>query len=346
MSTTELAKQTSPEAIARKEFSKFMDGFKNQMALALPKHLNGDRMARLALTQFSANKALQECSPNSIAASVLTACSLGLEIGVNGQGYLIPYRGVCQFVPGWKGLQDIANRSNRCSTWTGAVFEGDEFDYALGDSPFVRHRPGDETDPNKLTHVYAIGRISGSEGRVIEVWTVGKCKKHRDRFNKVGARHYSYEHWEMYCRKIALLQVLKYMPASIELNNAMDLAGAQEGGKRAVLDGDFVVISDEEASESNAQTGADQIMTPVAKSKPAQTAATRVVEEGPRPSDKEQQGPSGPTQTEIDTLQNLMKFKRLTLIDACDAVGVAIPNSIAQMGRDAFVAVADWVNEQ
>ena len=238
-------KQQNPVA----EFSRFMDKFKPQMALALPKHLTADRMARLALTAFSTNPALQMCTPNSIAASIMIASQLGLEPGVNGQGYLIPYKATCTFVPGWKGLVDIANRSGRVSVWTGAVFQGDDFDYALGDNPFIKHRPGDEDNPEKLTHVYAVGRVNGSNYPVIEVWTVRKIWNHRDKYNKVGARHYSYRDPEMYARKVPLLQVLKYMPSSIELSNAIAASNAAEEGRGAVIDGNFVTIDEREPGE-------------------------------------------------------------------------------------------------
>ena len=224
-------------------FSRFLDKFKPQMALALPKHLTADRMTRLALTAFSTNENLQSCTPKSIAASIMTASILGLEPGVNGQGYLIPYKATCTFVPGWKGLVDIANRSGRCTVWTGAVFEGDDFDYALGDRPFVRHQPGDEDNPDHLTHVYAIGRVKGSDWPVIEVWRMSKIWKHRDQYNKVGGRHYSFRDKEMYARKIPLLQVLKYMPASIELSNALEVSHAADTGRGATIDAsNFVTI--------------------------------------------------------------------------------------------------------
>lgn len=251
MSTTNLnsiaagSKPANPVAT----FSKFMDSFKPQMALALPKHLTADRMARLALTAFSSTPKLQMCDPRTIAASIMTASTLGLEPGVNGQGYLVPYGKTCTFVPGWKGLVDIANRSGRATVWTGAVFEGDDFDYALGDSPFVRHRPGDEDDPKRMTHVYAVGRVNGSNWPVIEVWTIKKVWKHRDQYNKVGGSHYSFRDQEMYARKIPLLQVLKYMPASIELSNALAVAGAAEEGRGVVIEGNFVTINDPEPDD-------------------------------------------------------------------------------------------------
>lgn len=227
------------------EFSRFMDKLKPQMALALPKHLNADRMGRLALTAFSSTPALQKCTTNSIAASIMTAAQLGLEPGINGQGYLVPYGNTCTFVPGWKGLVDLVARAGRATVWTGAVYEGDKFDYQLGDDPYCRHKPGDGGE--KFTHVYAIGRVKDAQMPVIEVWTRGKVLKHLDQYNKVGTRHYALQNennLEMYARKVALLQVLKYMPSSIELSNAIAVSHAAEAGQGAVIDGDFVVLNE------------------------------------------------------------------------------------------------------
>jgi recombination protein RecT len=251
MNTSVATRQENPVA----KFSSFMDKFKPQMALALPKHLTADRMARLALTQFSSNPKLQECEPMTIAASIMTASTLGLEPGVNGQGFLVPYKDwkkkivICQFVPGWKGLVDIVNRAGRATVWTGAVFAGDHFEYALGDRPFIVHKPGDEDDPNRMTHVYSVGRVNGSDWPVIEVWSMNKVWKHRDKYNKVGTSHYSFRDAEMYARKVPLLQVIKYMPSSVELTNALAANNAAELGRTVTVDvsamGSFVTMNDD-----------------------------------------------------------------------------------------------------
>lgn len=231
----EAAKSENPIA----KFNGFLDKLKPQMELALPKHLSVDRMCRLALTAFSSSPALQRCEPKSIAASIMTASQLGLEPGVLGQGWLVPYKGKCQFIPGWQGLIDLLARGGRAVAWTGAVFEGDRFEYQLGDDPFCRHVPMGEDDPSKITHVYAIGRVKGAERAVIEAWPIRRIWKHRDRYNKVGADHYSYRNQEMYARKIPLLQVLKYMPKSIELSTAIE---AEYKADDMVIDGDFQPI--------------------------------------------------------------------------------------------------------
>lgn len=238
------------------KFSAFMEKLKPQMALALPRHMNADRMTRLALTAFSTNPNLQECSTQSIAASIMTAAQLGLEPGINGQGYLIPYKKTCTFVPGWKGLVDLVARSGRATVWTGAVRGGDDFEYQLGDAPFCRHRPGDGADDQEFSHVYAIGRVRDAQMAVIEVWTRARVLKHLKQYNKVGDRHYAREsenNFEMYARKVTLLQVLKYMPSSVELSNAIAVSNAAEEGKGVVLEGDFVNVREIDAP--NPETG-------------------------------------------------------------------------------------------
>lgn len=247
-------------------FAAYMERLKPQMGLALPKHMNADRMTRLAMTAFSTSKDLQNCSFQSIAASIMTACQLGLEVGVLGQAYLVPYKGTCTLVPGWKGLADLVSRSGRATVWTGAVRAGDEFDYQLGDAPFCRHRPDEDgDDTGKFTHVYAIGRVRDAAMPVIEVWSRKKVERHLDQYNKVGNKHYALKdenNLEMYGRKVALLQVLKYMPSSTELSNAIAVTHAAEEGKGVVIESDFVNVTaevqeDQQAAEAQGNTGED-----------------------------------------------------------------------------------------
>lgn len=234
-----------------KSLSDFMERYKGQIALALPKHISADRMVRLAMTSFSQNAALQRCDMHSIFASVVIAAQLGLEIGVGGQGYLVPYKGKATFVPGWQGLVDLVSRAGRATVWTGAVYRGDKFDWALGDNPFVKHQPESDGDSwRDITHVYAIGRVNGSQYPVIEVWTMDRAVRHLNKFNKVGANHYALkddgQNMEMYARKVALLQVLKYMPKSVEVVRAMEVAQAVDSGKDFTFDGEVVVVTEQD----------------------------------------------------------------------------------------------------
>jgi phage RecT family recombinase len=217
-------------------------------------------MIRIALTCLRTTPKLAECDAQSVLASVMIGAQLGLEPGILGQAYLIPYKNkqgkyICTFVPGWQGILDLVNRSGKAVAWTGAVYQGDEFEWALGDRPHVEHRPsGDE---GTLTHCYAIARTKGSDWPVVEVWPLSKIRKHRDKYNKVGDQHYSYKHEEMYGRKVALLQALKYVPRSVELATVYSLEGASETGMqkldiedvKTVLEGTVVEPEQPETGE-------------------------------------------------------------------------------------------------
>jgi recombination protein RecT len=259
------------QAIAKKipeSFPQMLTAFKGQIAMALPKHISGDRMLRVALTCFRQNPKLGDCDPKSVFAAVIVGAQLGLEPGILGQGYLVPYKQkngplLCQFIPGWQGLVDLVNRSGRASVWTGAVYKGDEFEYEYGSSPHIHHKPsvdgGDETNPESLLYVYAVGQVKGSDFPVIEVQSNLKVRRHRDRYNKVGDRHYSYENFEQYARKVALLQVLKYMPKSIEMASAIGASYSADAGQvidlKEAMDNTFLPAPVAELESVDTNTG-------------------------------------------------------------------------------------------
>lgn len=241
----------------------YMKRLEGQLALALPKQLGAERLIRLAVTAWSQNSALQKCSLQSIFGATLTAAQLGLEIGVGGQGYLVPYKGKATFVPGWQGIVDLVARAGRAVVWTGAVYKGDYFEWQLGDNPFVKHKPESDSDSfEDLEYVYAIGKVNGSPMPIIEVWSKDRIIRHLNKWNKVGADHYAlkdkYKNFEMYARKIPLLQVCKYLPKSVELQKAIDVANAVDSGKNVTIDGDFVVIHDDEGDSQHQGDGGQQ----------------------------------------------------------------------------------------
>lgn len=285
MSAVEKLKEQT--GLAKKPITilEMLESMKPQIALALPKHLTPERMVRIAITCLRTNPKLADCEPQTILASVMLASQLGLEPGVLGQCFLIPFKGLCTLVPGWLGILDLVSRAGKATAWTGAVYEGDHFDWSLGDKPFVSHRPCGTED--KLTHVYAIARTKGSDFPIVEVWPIEKVWKHRNRFNKVGDRHYSYEHPEMYARKVALLQALKYVPRSIELATAFHLDATAEMGTQhleitdvpALMSGNVVenVPSAESEVTQDAQVVVDEAQDTSEPSQSVQRVAAKIL---------------------------------------------------------------------
>jgi recombination protein RecT len=227
---------------------------KNLLGAGIPGHMTVEREIRTAAVMLMQPQAkeLRAATPQSFYTAVSVAINSGIGLG-NGKGYLVAYKGNVQYVPGWKGLIDLVQRTGRASAWTGVVHKGDHFDYALGDSPFLEHKPGDNEEHADITHYYAIGRVKGSEWPHVVVWSVNKTIKHLNTYNKVGAKHYAVQNddnMEAYGRKVVLLQVIKYLPTSVELENAIAAENANASGRGVkvenTIDGNFVYIDEDE----------------------------------------------------------------------------------------------------
>jgi len=241
MSIASLQKVANPQsspAVKPMTITQALNQMRPQIEAALPRHLNADRMIRIGLTEFRKNPEIEKCDIKTVIASIVIAAQLGLEPGVMGQGYLIPYKGTCTFVPGWQGLVDLVSRTGRASVETGVVHPGDEFEYEFGTGSKLRHVPNDASEDQPFSYVYALGWVRDAQRPVIEVWSRAKVLKHLRKFNKVGDRHYAIkggEHnLEMYGRKVALLQVLKYLPKSVELHTAAQLDYAADAGTQSL----------------------------------------------------------------------------------------------------------------
>src|SRR5258706_772903 len=65
---------------------------KPEIAMALPKHMDPDRMARIATTLMRTTKDLAVCTPASFLGALMTCAQLGLEPGPLGFAWIIPRR--------------------------------------------------------------------------------------------------------------------------------------------------------------------------------------------------------------------------------------------------------------
>lgn len=283
--SVESAKQALQQRDETKTFPGLLKKFAPEIERALPEHLkkNIDRYTRLALTEFNRNDKLGKCDPRSIFASVIIAGQLGLEIGVLGQAYLVPYGGYAQLVPGWKGFVSLVHRTGNAVVWTGIIYKDQKYEYRDGSQKYLRIlNESNLMEDEDITHSFSVGVIKGMESTpIIELWPIEKIKRHRDRFNKVGKSHYSYSNFEMYARKVPLLQVVKYLPASVELSDAVSLGHAADTGDRpqgltidAIQEGLFTPNPDNKNTPESPQTAKTEAPIEV-KTEPAATAKTR-----------------------------------------------------------------------
>lgn len=194
-------------------------GMRREIEQALPKHMDKDRMARLALTVIRKDQALARCKPESFVGALLTASALGLEPGVNGEAYLVAYKGECTLIVGYAGFAKLFWQHPMAQMLDAqAVYANDEFDYAYGMNPYLTHKPA-RGDRGPVTDYYAVAGLT-SGARIFVVLSADEVKALRG--GKVGSNGGipDPQHWME--RKTALRQLFKLLPKSPTLARAID----------------------------------------------------------------------------------------------------------------------------
>lgn len=264
MTTQALKAVTSGQVTKPTTFPAMLEAYKGEIARALPKHLSPDRLARIAMTEFRKNPKLGDCDPRSVFAAVIQASQLGLEPGLMGQAYLIPYKTECQLIPGYQGLIDLVRRTGMVKRIEAHVVrDGDKFQYRTGMTTTLEHEPALDGDPGTLRLAYAVAEFTGG-GYHVEVMTRAQIETIRNRsqgyqmskrFNKPGPWDTDTE--EMW-RKTVIRRICKYLPKSAELVTALSLDDTAEHGAQHLTTKDAIegtwmpTVEDEQADVAQA----------------------------------------------------------------------------------------------
>ncbi len=221
MSTTEA---TLPTLRAKVDTIRaLMETNRGAFVAALPRHMNADRLIRVALTSFNLTPKLLDCTPRSLLGAVIQCAQLGLEPGVLGHAYLIPYGKDVQLVVGYKGLLQLSRRSGEISTVTAhEVCAKDKFSYRYGLAPQLDHVPSEEADRGPITHFYAVVKLKDG-GAQFEVMTKAQVDAHRDRYSRAAKNGPWVTEYPEMGKKTVLRRVFKLSPASIEIQQAVEL---------------------------------------------------------------------------------------------------------------------------
>lgn len=193
---------------------------KPEIARALPRGLDADRVARLALTAVRKDRNLAQCSPESFAGALLTAAALGLDPGINGEAYLVPYKGECTLIVGYQGLARLYFQHPMAKTLTAqAVHANDHFDFAYGTAPYLTHRPalGGPDKRGPIIAYYAAATLANDAVHFV-VLTPEEIADLRATTRKPQIA--DPQHWME--RKTVLRQLFKLLPKSTQMNQAID----------------------------------------------------------------------------------------------------------------------------
>jgi len=251
--SNELLKSTIKKENPVKNFQNYLESARAQIQMALPKHLNVERMIRVACTEYSKNKDLMQCDKASIYQAIIQAAQLGLEIGIMGQAYLIPFknnktgRTECQFMPGYRGLLSLARRSGEITSLeTDIVYENDHFDLTLGIEKKIEHKPFLGEERGAIILVYGVAKFKDG-GCHFEWMTISDVEKIKRKSRGAAS---AYSPWNtdyaQMVRKTMIRRIVNYLPMSIELSNAIQISDAAEDGKKAFIEADIVMTDEEE----------------------------------------------------------------------------------------------------
>lgn len=263
-----------------------LDAFQGEIARALPAHLHSDRMARIALTSFRQTPKLAECEAASVFACIVQAAQLGLEPGLLGHCYLLPFKNnrknqmECQLQIGYQGLVDLARRSGQIvSLEVHAVRKNDVFRASWGLNPELVHEPNWDADRGDFRLAYAVAHLKDG-GRHVEIMSKQEIDKIRDRSQNVqSAKKYGKQtpwdtDYEEMAKKTVIRRITKMLPKSVELAYAVHLSDrADRGAAQALtvddaIDGIYTVIGDED--ETAGSEGASNPAEPPAEPEPSQ----------------------------------------------------------------------------
>ena len=212
----------------------FIEAMKGEMARALPKHLNPDRLARIALTEVRRTPRLAQCTQGSFGGALMTCAQLGLEPGVTGEAYLIPRKNgrlsrnagrdvyEVQLTIGYQGMAKLFWQSPLAKSLDAqAVYENDDFEYEYGLDPKLRHRPSLEDRGNAVAYYSVATLVNG--GFAFIVLSRSDVEKIRIR-SKAGTGDadspWKTDYDEM-AKKTCLRRMFKLLPKSPELARAL-----------------------------------------------------------------------------------------------------------------------------
>ena len=261
--------QPKPEA----GLAKLLQQLGPEMSRALPKHLNADRMARVALTALRTTKNLAQVTPASFAACIMTLAQIGLEPCTPlGHAYLIPrmMKGpdgrkamTCTLIIGYQGLIELARRSGQVlAIWATPVYDADRFVVKYGLAPTVEHEPNFDSDrsPQKLRYVYAAARLKDTAEPVFVVLTRAEIEAARKRgASGQGVTTPWDTDYEPMALKTAVRRLYRWLPKSIEVASALAVDEAHDHGRvgTSVLDEGVKAIVEGQGLELPAETEAE-----------------------------------------------------------------------------------------
>lgn len=224
----------------------YLKKMEGEIARAIPKHMSVDRLSRIALTTIRTNPKLLECSVPSLMAAVMQAAQLGLEPGLIGHCYIIPYGKEATFIIGYKGMIDLARRSgNIQSIMAHEVYENDHIvlEYGLEEKlehvPWFLRKDQKFEVPGLIVGAYMVAKFKDG-GHFIHYMPIHEIEAHKKRSKTANNGPWVTDYTEM-CKKTVVRSGWKWLPISVEQAAAVTRDEAVAKDISEVPDNDMII---------------------------------------------------------------------------------------------------------
>lgn len=253
----------------KEQIAHLLNTKKGEIAKMLPKHLNAERLLKVAQIAATTTPALAKCDVASLVGAIGQCAQMGLEPNtVLGHAYLVPFNtkrkdgqgnerwvNSVQVIIGYKGLIDLARRSGQIvSIAAHEVCKEDKFALVYGLAEKLEHTPSLE-ERGPVIGFYAVAKLKDG-GHCFEFMSRLQVEQIMKNSQSKGAYGPWKDNFVEMGRKTVIRRLAKYLPLSIEFQTAAALDGMADAGKdqnieSTIIDGEFSVVP-EDAQSLNA----------------------------------------------------------------------------------------------
>ena len=195
-----------------------------EFSAVLPPQIPAERFIRTIVTAVQMDPSLLMADRRSLYGSCMKAAQDGLQLDGR-EAALVIFKdrknggSKVQYMPMVGGILKKIRNSGEISTISAhVVYSNDEFEYELGDSERITHKPRLE-DRGQPIAVYAIAR--GRDGGVYrEVMSVAEVRKVQSVSRSRDSGPWS-SWWDEMARKTVVRRLAKYLPTTIDLDQTL-----------------------------------------------------------------------------------------------------------------------------
>jgi recombination protein RecT len=238
----------------------FLKSKQKQIAAALPKHMNSDKVLRIAMTEIARNPKLKECSADSLATAIIQSSQLGLfPDSILGEAYLIPYvnrkKNVteCQFQVGYQGMLSLAYRSGEIlNVDAQVVHENDKLEFTYGTEQKLKFIPEIRGERGEVVCYYAIAHLKNGGSQFI-IMSKEDINKHRN-YSKTGSSDSPWAtNYDAMAKKTCIKSLLKYLPRSAENMNLIKAISLDDQADLGLQDTSSILFDGETGEILNSE---------------------------------------------------------------------------------------------